>query len=257
VIIDQFIVSGHAKWRQRPGLVLLLPHGYEGQGPEHSNARIERFLQLAAGDNIRVAYCTTAAQYFHLLRRQAAMLDGPDARPLIVMTPKSLLRHPRAASHLDDLASGSFQPVLDDSNARTRAGSITRLILCTGKVYVDLVGTEEFAAAEHVAVIRLEELHPFPEVELDAILGRYGRVEEVVWLQEEPRNMGAWHYVSPRLREMLDAEIELRYAGRPEFAAPAEGSLRQHTAEQARLLRDAIVGAAEPHFTTSGVNHAR
>jgi 2-oxoglutarate dehydrogenase E1 component len=256
VIIDQFIVSGRAKWRQQPGLVLLLPHGYEGQGPEHSNARIERFLQLAAGDNMHVVNCTTSAQYFHLLRRQAALLQQ-DARPLIVMTPKSLLRHPLAASPLRDFATGGFQPVLDDPAAREHTLDISRLILCSGKVYVDLVGSEEWKAADHVAVVRIEELHPFPEVEIEAVLSRYPNLNEVVWLQEEPRNMGAWHYVAPRLRELLDPEIDLRYAGRPEFASPAEGSQRAHAAEQARIIKTAVYGAAETQFQTSGVNHAR
>ena len=256
VIVDQFVVAGRAKWQQRPSLVLLLPHGYEGQGPEHSSARLERFLQLAAGDNMRIAYCTTAAQYFHLLRRQAALLER-DPLPLVVMTPKSLLRHPRAASQLSDLANGSFQPVLDDPRASDRADRITRLILCTGKVYVDLVAADGFEAAQHVAAARIEELHPFPETEIEGLLAKYSHVREVVWLQEEPRNMGAWFYVSARLREQLDPEIELRYAGRPEYASPAEGSLRQHTEEQARLIDVAIAGVAESQFITSGVNHAR
>ncbi|MDQ5850787.1 MAG: 2-oxoglutarate dehydrogenase E1 component, partial [Chloroflexota bacterium] len=235
VIIDQFIISGGAKWRQRPGLVLLLPHGYEGQGPEHSSARLERFLQLAAGDNIRVANCTTAAQYFHLLRRQAALLER-DPRPLVLMTPKSLLRHPRAASPLADLATGTFQPVLDDPTAQERVAEVTRLILCSGKVYVDLVTAGQVAGARHIAVARIEELHPFPAAELEALIGRYPNVREFVWLQEEPRNMGAWHYVAPRLREVLGRDANLHYIGRPEFASPAEGSLRQHTAIQAHIL---------------------
>ncbi len=256
VIIDQFIASGRAKWQQRPGLVLLLPHGYEGQGPEHSNARMERWLQLAAGDNIRVANCTTSAQYFHLLRRQAALLKD-DPRPLFVMTPKSLLRHPRAASPLRDLAGGRFQPVLDDLAAHERAERITRLILCTGKVYVDLVGSDVFKAADGVAAVRIEELHPFPDAELGQVIGEYAHLREAVWLQEEPQNMGAWAYIAPQLRELLDPEIELHYAGRPEFASPAEGSLSAHLAEQARILDVAVTGAGEPHLKTSGVNHAR
>ena len=263
VIIDQFIVSGSAKWQQRPGLVLLLPHGYEGQGPEHSNGRIERFLQLAAGDNIRVVNCTTAAQYFHLLRRQAALLEQ-DPRPLVVMTPKSLLRHPRAASALAELAAGEFQPVLDDPEARGRAPEITRLILCTGKVYVDLLSAGEREAATHVAVGRVEELHPFPASQIEALLASYPNLREVVWLQEEPRNMGAWHYVAPRIQVLLGPRLRFEYAGRPEFASPAEGSLRQHTAEQSRLLQAAL-GAGQKEqvaneladqLETTGVQHA-
>ncbi|MGH9174302.1 MAG: 2-oxoglutarate dehydrogenase E1 component, partial [Vicinamibacterales bacterium] len=200
VIIDQFIVAAAAKWLQSSALVLLLPHGYEGQGPEHSSARLERFLQLCAGRNLRVANCTTSAQYFHLLRRQAATLVS-DPRPLVVMTPKSLLRHPRAGSDLDDLVFGRFQPVLDDSAARERADSVTRVVLCSGKVYVDVVGHDAYAEAEGVAVVRLEELHPFPERELRAVLEGYPNLNEVIWLQEEPKNMGAWLVIAPRIRE--------------------------------------------------------
>jgi 2-oxoglutarate dehydrogenase E1 component len=239
VIIDQFIMSGRAKWRQRTGLVLLLPHGYEGAGPEHSSARLERFLQLAAGDNVRVANCTTAAQYFHLLRRQASLLQ-PDPRPLVVMTPKSLLRHPLAAASLEDLAEGSFQPVLDDPTAQNRREEVTRLILCSGKVYVDLIAAGETEAATHVAIARIEELHPFPVYDLEALIQRYPNLRQVIWLQEEPRNMGAWSYVSLRLQELLSPEIALTYVGRPPYASPAEGSLRLHTEEQTRILQAAL-----------------
>ena len=254
VIIDQFIAAGNAKWRQRPSLVLLLPHGYEGQGPEHSSARLERFLQLAAGDNLRVVSPTTAAQYFHVLRRQVALFAG-DPRPLIVMTPKSLLRHPRAASSLDALAGGQFQPVLDDPEARARATGITRLVLCSGKVYVDLVSAEQFGAARHLAAVRVEELYPFPEPALARVMEQYPRLQEVVWLQEEPRNMGGWSYVAPRLQAMLDPAIALSYAGRSEFAAPAEGAFGQHAVEQARIVQSAIAG--EMQHVTGGVSHAQ
>ena len=239
VIVDQFIVSGRAKWRQAPSLVLLLPHGYEGQGPEHSSARLERFLQLAAADSIRVANCSNAAQYFHLLRRQAAQL-GHDPRPLVVMTPKSLLRNPRAAASLADLAEGRFQPVIADTLDKERAARVTRLVLCSGKVYVDLVSREEWATVEGVAVARVEELYPFPAEEIKAVLAAYPELHEVVWLQEEPRNMGAWSYIAPRLRELLDPAIELVYAGRPESASPAEGSLARHVIEQTRILKAAL-----------------
>jgi len=244
VIIDQFIAAAEAKWRQSSSLVLLLPHGYEGQGPEHSSARLERFLQLAAGRNMRVANCTTSAQYFHLLRRQALTLMT-DPRPLVVMTPKSLLRHPQAGSSLDDLALGRFEPVLDDREARSRADAITRVVLCSGKVYVDVVAHEAYANAENVAVVRVEELHPFPVEELRGVLEGYNNLSEVVWLQEEPKNMGAWFYTAPRIRELLDTirpanSVPLTYVGRPERASPAEGSSDDHAEEQSRIVSEAV-----------------
>ena len=235
VIVDQFIVSGNAKWRQIPSLVLLLPHGYEGAGPEHSSARLERFLQLAANNQMRIVNCTTAAQYFHVLRRQAALLESAP-RPLIVMSPKSLLRHPRAGSSLSDLAVGTFQTVLDDTEARRRADEITRLILCSGKVYIDLIAAPEFAEARRVAAARVEQLYPFPSEELSAVIGAYPNLREIVWLQEEPSNMGAWTFVAPRLRDHIGWTGPIKYAGRAEAASTAEGSERRHKIEQARLL---------------------
>jgi len=245
VIIDQFIVSGRSKWGQLPALVMLLPHGYEGQGPEHSSARLERFLQLAADDNIRVANCTTAAQYFHLLRRQAALLTS-DPRPLVIMTPKSLLRHPRASSSLADLANGRFQRVIDDPTGRARAADITRLVLCSGKIYVDLISSQDAQAAANVAVVRVEELYSFPADELREIIAGYPSLHEVVWMQEEPRNMGAWSYMAARLRELLPPDMPLGYAGRPESASPSEGSLALHTIEQARIIAEALQGSIQP-----------
>lgn len=242
VIIDQFIVSGRAKWGQLPALVLLLPHGYEGQGPEHSSARLERYLQLAADDNIRVANCTSAAQYFHLLRRQAALLTS-DPRPLIVMAPKSLLRHPRAMSSLDELANGHFQRVIDDPTGRERAAAVTRLIFCSGRVYIDVTSTPEYAAAKEVAIARIEELYSFPDKELREVLSGYPNLREVVWLQEEPRNMGAWSYIQPRLRELLPPDLPLYYVGRNESATTAEGSLPEHAAEQAYIVKQALTAS--------------
>ena len=263
VIIDQFLVSGYAKWQQTPSLVLLLPHGYEGSGPEHSSARLERFLQLAANDNIRVANCTSSAQYFHLLRRQAALLAS-DPRPLIVMTPKSLLRHPRAGSSLLDLAEGGFQTVIDDAAAQKRAELVTRLVLCSGKVYIDLAGTEAFLQTERVAVVRVEQLYPFPLDELKRVLAGYPNLQELVWMQEEPQNMGAWSFVAPRLREQIDWRGELRYIGRAEAASPAEGSMAAHTVEQNHLLAAALQDAPEISPVSSaledwglGAGHAR
>ncbi|HEX2182820.1 MAG TPA: 2-oxoglutarate dehydrogenase E1 component, partial [Rubrobacteraceae bacterium] len=237
-MIDQFIVSGQAKWGQTSGLVLLLPHGYEGQGPEHSSARLERFLGLAANENVRIANLTTAAQYFHLLRAQAELKDNQ--RPLIIMTPKSLLRHPMAASRLGDLTDGAFLPVLDDEEARERAGSVERLILCSGKIYTELAGSELREEAVDTAVARIELLYPFPEERLREVIEGYPNLREVLWVQEEPRNMGAWTFVEPRLRELTDEEVSLRYVGKPARPSPAQGSARFHKEEHAGLVRAAF-----------------
>jgi len=243
VIVDQFIVAARAKWRQYPSLVLLLPHGYEGQGPEHSSARLERYLQLAANDNIFVANPTTAAQYFHLLRRHAALLRT-DPRPLVVMTPKSLLRHARAASRAADLAEGLFHTVLDDPDIGDgRRADVTRLVLCSGKVYVDLLGSPERAAAAAVAIARVEQLYPFPHDEIDATLASYPNLREVVWLQEEPQNMGAWTFVALRLGALAaERGVALSYIGRSERASPAVGSSRRSAAEQNKIVTDAFAG---------------
>jgi 2-oxoglutarate dehydrogenase E1 component len=242
-IIDQFIVSGQAKWGQTSGLVLLLPHGYEGQGPEHSSARLERYLQLAANENIRVANLTTAAQYFHILRAQATLKDHK--RPLIIMAPKSLLRHRLAASSLEELAEGRFQTVLDDEEARERAESIERLVLCSGKIYTELVESEARKEDESTALVRVELLYPFPEGGIRSIVEGYPNLREVVWVQEEPQNMGAWTFVEPRLRELL-AEIgglPVRYVGKPARPSPAQGSARFHKAEHAEIARKAFMDA--------------
>ena len=244
VAIDQFIVAARSKWRVYPALVMLLPHGYEGQGPEHSSARLERYLQLAAQDNIRVANCTTAAQYFHLLRRQAALLTI-DPRPLILMTPKSLLRHPLASSTLADLASGTFKPVIDDPTAAGREEEVTRLILCSGKVAVDLEANPQRAEARNVAIVRVEQLAPFQNTALRQTISRYPNLVELVWLQEEPRNMGAWSYMEPRLRELTSNALPIRYIGRAERASPAEGSADLHAIEQERIVRAAFADVPE------------
>jgi 2-oxoglutarate dehydrogenase E1 component len=233
---------------------LLLPHGYEGQGPEHSSARLERFLQLAAEDNIRVANCTTSGQYFHLLRRHAASLTS-EPRPLVVMTPKSLLRHPRAASPLSELASGQFQPVLNDVRAAEKPKKVTKLVFCSGKVYVDLITSDAWEENDHVALVRVEQLYPLPAEEITGILEQYPNVKEVAWLQEEPKNMGAWFYMEPRLRSLLSTGSEVRYIGRPERASPAEGYPDVHTREQERIVREAFQDANVPE-ETYGVKHA-
>lgn len=237
IIIDQFISAGRVKWGQESRLVLLLPHGAEGQGPEHSSARIERFLQLAAEGEMTVADCSTPANYFHLLRRQAL---SSVRRPLVVMTPKSLLRHPKAVSRLEELTNGRFQPVIDDAEARPRADQITRIVLCTGKVYYDLIGSEEREKARHVAVVRLEELYPFPQAELTEVIAQYPAVQELVWTQEEPHNMGPWPLLDMRLLEVTPEGARLAYVGRPERAAPAEGFANAQAGEQARLVQAAF-----------------
>jgi 2-oxoglutarate dehydrogenase E1 component len=240
VIVDEFIVSGQAKWGLVSGLVLLLPHAWEGQGPDHSSGRLERFLELAAEDNIRVANCTTAAQYYWLLRRQAAMLRN-DPRPLIVMTPKSLLRHPLAASPSLDLAQSGFRPVVDDTRAHQHPARVQRVILCTGHIWAELQSDARRADDDSMAIIRLEELYPFPSDELVELLDAYREAREVVWLQEEPQNMGAWTFVKPRL-EAIVSPRELRYIGRPERASPAEGWGDAHAAEQRRIITESLEG---------------
>ena len=239
VIIDQFITAGRAKWNQTSRLTLLLPHGYEGQGPEHSSARLERFLQMGAEDNIRVANCTTPAQYFHILRRQARL---ESRRPLIIMTPKSLLRHPKATSRLQELANGAFQPVIDDT---IEPGEVQRLVLCTGKVYYDLLAQREKSGNKNVAIIRIEELYPFPTDQVREAFARYRGVNDVVWTQEEPQNMGAWPYMLPRLLELSNGELVIGYAGRPERASPAEGYASDHEAEQSRIVNAALTVTAD------------
>ncbi len=232
-IVDQFLAADRAKWGTGSGLVLLLPHGYEGQGPEHSSARLERYLQLCAEGNLIVAYPSTPAQYFHILRRQAL---SRDKRPLVLMQPKSLLRLPAAASNLEDLSTGRFRAVLDDARADGRREDIRRLVFCTGKIYYDLIAEQR---PPQIAIIRLEQLYPWPQ-ELGAMVDRYPSVEDVVWAQEEPKNMGAWTYVTPRLRADVGTVVPLRYVGRPERASPAEGYHNDHMLEQARIIKEAL-----------------
>jgi 2-oxoglutarate dehydrogenase E1 component len=235
VIVDQFIVSGLAKWGQTSRLTLLLPHGYEGSGPEHSSARLERWLQLAAEGNIRVANPTTPAQYFHLLRRQARIAKQ---RPLVVMTPKSLLRLPLAASRLEELTEGRFRPVLSDAGVDPE--QVTRLVLCSGKVYYDLIGHEARAQNPGVAIGRVELLYPFPQAELLGLVESYPNLREVVWVQEEPRNMGARAFMSPRLLQVLPEALQFGYIGRPERAASGEGYPIAHATEQNRIVAAAL-----------------
>ena len=238
VIVDQFIVASLSKWGKTSRLTLLLPHGYEGSGPEHSSARLERFMQLAAQENIRIANCTTASQYFHLLRRQAL---AERERPLVVFTPKGLLRLKQATSPLDELASGTFKPILDDPGLDAEERRRTsRLVLCSGKVYYDIVGHPACGPSDGVAIARLEQLYPFPVGAYDELLTRYPNVQEVVWTQEEPQNMGAWRAIRHRLEEGLPAEVGLRYCGRPWRASPSEGYPTAHLLEQERIVTEAL-----------------
>jgi len=242
IVIDQFVVSGRSKWGQTSRLTHLLPHGYEGNGPEHSSARLERFLQLAAQDNIRVANCTTSAQFFHLLRRQA--LDAT-ARPLVVMTPKGLLRLKQATVTLDELTSGSFQPVLPEPGERA---GMHRLVLCSGKVYYDIAGHDVRGLASGVHVARIELLYPFPLEQTSALVASFPDLREIVWAQEEPQNMGAWRSIRHRLEDaagQASAVERIRYVGRPWRASPSEGYPTLHQHEQDRIVREALGFPAE------------
>jgi 2-oxoglutarate dehydrogenase E1 component len=234
VIIDQFIVSAEDKWKRLSGLVLLLPHGFEGQGPEHSSARLERFLALAAEDNIQVVYPTTPAQYFHCLRRQALR---PWRKPLVVMTPKSLLRHPEATSPLEDCAVGSFERVLPDKTAQETS---TRILLCSGKIFYELEAQRKKQGVTNVAILRLEQLYPMPEKQLKAALQEFAEGTPVVWVQEEPSNMGAWRYLKAQFGESLWKRSPFSVVSRPESASPATGSAVSHKHEQQQLLSAAL-----------------
>ncbi len=233
VIIDSFIASGESKWGQATRLTLLLPHGYEGSGPEHSSARIERFIAVAAEGNMRLAIPTTAAQYFHLLRRQALIAK---ARPLVAMTPKGLLRLPAAASTLEELTGGGFQVVIDDPRAADRREKVERLAICSGKVYYDIDEHERRAEADKVAIARLELLYPFGRDQITELIGRYPNLKQIVWVQEEPQNMGGWKIMSRRMPELVPDGVEWTYVGRPQRAAPSEGYPAAHRSEQERIV---------------------
>jgi 2-oxoglutarate dehydrogenase E1 component len=238
LMLDQFVLSARAKWGQEPSLVMLLPHGYEGQGPDHASARPERFLQLAADINMRVVNCTTAAQYFHLLRRQAALLVK-DPLPLVVLTPKSLLRHPFMASAPHDLASGRWMKVISDAEAAARAPDVRRLVFCTGKIAVDLLTSPERAEVPGVAICRVEQLYPLPVNEMLAAIETYPNLKDVVWVQEEPENMGAWEFVRSPL-EGLVGDKRFAVIARPRSSSPAEGSAAMHAQIQTRLVAQAF-----------------
>ncbi|MBP8175299.1 MAG: 2-oxoglutarate dehydrogenase E1 component [Sphaerotilus sp.] len=236
VVIDQFIAAGEAKWGRISGLTLLLPHGYEGQGPEHSSARLERFLQLCALENMLVCVPTTPAQCFHMLRRQMKMSTR---KPLIVMSPKSLLRHKLAVSTLDELANGEFQHLIPDATADAK--KVKRVVACSGKVYYDLLEDAQKRGQDDVALLRVEQLYPFPREQLTAELKRYGKATEVVWCQEEPQNQGAWYQIKHHLQACLADKQTLHYAGRPRSPSPAAGHFAEHVEEQLKLVADALV----------------
>src|SRR5271155_37501 len=241
-IIDQFIAAGEAKWGLLSGVVMLLPHGYDGQGPEHSSARVERFMTLCAEDNLQVVNASTPAQYFHLLRRQ--MHGGPDRRgvrkPLIVFTPKRLLRHPKAVSSVNDLMTGSFREVIDDTTG-IELSRVSRVLICSGQVYYDVLAAREERKIQDVAIVRLEQFYPFQAGQVRDILARYPETADVVWVQEEPRNMGPWRFVQEQMQPVLESTRRvLRYAGRAPSASPASGSLKRHQEELAELLEQAF-----------------
>jgi 2-oxoglutarate dehydrogenase E1 component len=241
VILDQFITSGMAKWNSMSRLTLLLPHGYEGNGPEHSNGRVARFLAQAAEGNIRVANCTTSAQFFHLLRRQGMI---GKQRPLVVLTPKGLLRAPYAMSPLADFTAGRFEYVIDDpmfSDAGdAERGAVTRLVLCSGKVFYDIAGYGERAATTDVAIARIELLYPFPRKQLGELIARYPNLREVVWAQEEPLNYGPYPFMLQRVPQVLPEGVAWGYAGRPKRSSPSEGYTSVHLIEQERIVREAL-----------------
>jgi 2-oxoglutarate dehydrogenase E1 component len=238
-VIDEFLLSGRAKWGLTPSLVLLLPHGNEGMGPDHSSARIERFLALAAEINVRIAYPSTAAQYFHLLRRQALLLKT-DPLPLIIFTPKGLLRHPLTASSPHDFTTGGWQRAIDDQSLPGKKTDVKNLTLCSGRIYVDLVTSDLRKENPDDAIARVEQLYPFPKKELEDLLTEYPNLERLIWVQEEPSNMGAWNYLRPHLRQLVEDRLSLHYVGRPESSSPAEGSTTLYRINQQSLIEQAF-----------------
>lgn len=252
VIFDQFISAGRAKWRQKSSLVMLLPHGSEGQGPEHTSARLERFLQLSAQNNWTVANLSSASQYFHLLRRQAALSESEEARPLVMMSPKSLIRNNRVASPASEFSEGAFRPVLEQPGLGARPDRVERIVLCSGKIAIDLeeaLEKDKNEAEERLHIIRVEQLYPFPEEEIRNIFGRFPHVKEFVWAQEEPKNMGAWSYIEPRLRNVVPQGAEIRYAGRPDRSSPASGYQQVHSLEQQRIIQSALKQDSKNNIT--------
>jgi 2-oxoglutarate dehydrogenase E1 component len=239
VVIDQFISSGESKWGRLSGLVMLLPHGLEGQGPEHSSARLERYLQLSADQNMQVCVPSTPAQIFHLLRRQALRTYR---KPLIVMSPKSLLRHKHAVSTLEDLVDGHFKTIISETNVSIIAEKVTRLVLCSGKVYYDLIEAREHNNPNNVAIIRIEQLYPFPTANFQAEFTKYPNLTTLVWCQEEAQNQGAWYQSRHNFTQFKPEHIELTYCGRPASSSPAVGSLAKHLEQQKEVVEKALYG---------------
>ncbi|WP_172200289.1 2-oxoglutarate dehydrogenase E1 component [Saccharibacillus qingshengii] len=243
VLIDQFVLPGRSKWAQKSSLVMLLPHGYEGQGPEHSSARLERYLQLAGENNCTIASVTSAAQYFHLLRRQAAMTNREDAKPLVVMSPKSLIRNPRVASPASDFTDGGFKATVEQRGLGDSPDRVTRVLLTGGKIAVELedaIEKDPDADWSWLHIVRVEQLYPFPAREVSAFLERFPNLEEIYWVQEEPHNMGAWRYIEPNIRAVAPKGIEVTYTGRPERSSPASGYQHIHTFEQQKIIQTAL-----------------
>jgi 2-oxoglutarate dehydrogenase E1 component len=235
VMFDQFLTSSEFKWHRLSGLVILLPHGYEGQGPEHSSARLERFLQACAADNIQVCNCTTAGQYFHLLRRQ---ILRSFRKPLIIMSPKSMLRLPDASSNISEITEGAFKKVIFDSELVSK--DIKKVVFCSGKVYYDIKKGLEDSDKKDIALVRVEQLYPFPAVELEYVLNHFSNAKKYVWAQEEPRNQGAWLFIRDRLEPLLPKSLRLEYVGRNESPSPAAGHMKVHIKEHEKLVSDAI-----------------
>ena len=248
VVIDQFISSGEAKWQRSCGLTLLLPHGLEGQGPEHSSARLERFLQLCGDDNMQVCVPTTPAQFFHLLRRQ---MIRPLRRPLIVMTPKSLLRHRQSVSDVSELSSNGFLNVIDDPQIENRK-AVTRIVLCSGKVYFSLIDARAKSDDSKKAIIRIEQLYPFPQNQLESILKEYPNCKTVVWCQEEARNQGSWHRIQNQLSRAISSDQKLTYVSREPSASPAVGSHQKHVEQQEQLVKEALDDDFSPNLKAVG-----
>lgn len=245
-VVDELLFSGRAKWGLTPSLVLLLPHGNEGMGPDHSSARIERFLNLAAAGNMRVVTPTTAAQYFHLLRRQALLLKT-DPLPLVIFTPKGFLRHPLSVSTPNQLAKGSWQPLLEEPTSKRKDKTIKNLILCSGRIYLDLVGDEERQNSKNITIVKIEQLYPFPLQAVEELLNGYSAIEKVIWVQEEPMNMGAWDFIRPSLKLLLGDQLPLYYVGRPESSSPAEGSSTLYRINQKALVQLALKFEEQAH----------
>lgn len=257
VIFDQFISASRAKWGQTSGLVMLLPHGYEGQGPEHSSARLERFLSLSGEKNWTVANVSSAAQYFHLLRRQAAILGKEEVRPLVVMTPKSLLRHPLATSDLSELTDGSFKRIVEQTGLGESPDQVERIVFCSGKVAIDLAEAVSKSDDDFnwLHIVRIEEIYPFPAKQLNALLERYPNVTEFVWVQEEPKNMGAWTYIEPRLESVgINGITQVRYIGRRRRSSTAEGDPTGHKVEQARIVTEALTRQTVEETTAPSIS---